>query len=120
MKKFLILAATILSASPAFAAGPPFRYETDCALQANGTYIMDRCVVIETREDSGALKARNIYSNRFSLTIKSWFDKKQGFMTWDSHNQFPYKWQYKVNQVDGLNAWTMVMPGVYLQSVSWD
>ena len=81
---------------------------------------MDTCKVVETREKGGALRTRNIYSNRFGLTIKSWFDKEKGFMTWDSHNKFEYKWEYKVGGVDGMGAWTMVMPGVLLQNVSWD
>lgn len=120
MKKLLILAAAILSAAPAFAGGPPFRYETPCALEKDSVFYMDRCVVIETRDDNGAVKTRNIFSNRFGLTIKSWFDKKEGFMTWDSHNQFSYKWEYRIGRVDGTKAWTMVMPGIYVESVSWD
>lgn len=119
MKKFLILAAAILSATPAL-ANPPFRYETPCALEREGMFYMDSCTVIETRENNGALRTRNIFSNRFGLTIKSWFDKKQGFMTWDSHNKFSYKWEYKVGRVDGVEAWSMVMPGIYLENVSWD
>jgi hypothetical protein len=137
MKKFLILAAILLS-SPAFAQQSnvvstqtkpvvekkkeyrPFRYETACALEANNEFQMDTCVVIETRETGGALRTRNIYSNRFRLTVKSWFDKEKGFMTWDSHNKFAYKFEYKVGGVDGLGAWSYVMPGVLLQNVSWD
>ena len=137
MKKFLILAAILLS-SPAFAQQSnvvstqtkpvvekkkeyrPFRYETACALESNNEFQMDNCVVIETRETGGALRTRNIYSNRFKLTIKSWFDKEKGFMTWDSHNKFAYKFEYKVGGVDGLGAWSYVMPGVLLQNVSWD
>ena len=137
MKKFLILAAILLS-SPAFAQQSnvvstqtkpvvekkkeyrPFRYETPCALEYNNEFQMDTCVVIETRETGGALRTRNIYSNRFRLTVKSWFDKEKGFMTWDSHNKFAYKFEYKVGGVDGLGAWSYVMPGVLLQNVSWD
>ena len=80
----------------------------------------DTCKVVETRETGGALRTRNIYSNRFGLTIKSWFDKEKGFMTWDSHNKFAYKWEYKVSGVDRQGAWSMVMPGFLLQNVSWD
>ena len=137
MKKFLILAAILLS-SPAFAQQSnaistqtkpvvekkkeyrPFRYETPCALEYNNEFQLDNCVVIETRETGGALRTRNIYSNRFRLTVKSWFDKEKGFMTWDSHNKFAYKFEYKVGGVDGLGAWSYVMPGVLLQNVSWD
>ena len=126
MKKLLILTA-LLFATPAFAQTVdnkkeyrPFRYETSCALQTNDTYMTDLCVVIETRETGGALRTRNIFSNRFGLTIKSWIDKEKGFMTWDSHNKFPYKWDYKIGGVGDLGAWSNVMPGFYVQNVSWD
>jgi len=124
MKKLLLIASLLL-ATPAF-AGPerreyqPFRYETSCALMNDGEPMTDLCVVIETREKGGALRTRNIFSNRFRLTIKSWFDKEQGFMTWDSHNKFDYKWEYKIGGVGGLGVWTNVMPGFYVQNVSWD
>ena len=41
-------------------------------------------------------------------------------MTWDSHNQFEYKWEYKIGGTDGIGAWTYVMPGFLVQNVSWD
>lgn len=112
MKKFLPL--LLLLPLPAF-AGPAFKYQTVCYLQSNDQLLQDTCTVVETRERSGALKTRNIYSNKFSLTIKSWFDPKQGFMTWDSHNKFNYKWEYKHSQ-DG----SYVMPGFIVHEVSWD
>jgi hypothetical protein len=77
-------------------------------------------VVIETREKGGALRTRNIFSNRFSLSIKGRFDEEKGYMTWDSHNKYEYKWDYKVGGNDGLGIWTYVMPGFLLQNVSWD
>ena len=98
----------------------PFTYETACALDSSLQTQFDTCKVVETRETGGALRTRNIYSNKFSLTIKSWFDKEKGFMTWDSHNKFAYKWEYKVSGVDREGAWTLVMPGFLLQNVSWD
>jgi hypothetical protein len=98
----------------------PFRYETPCALEQSGENLTDTCVVVETRESNGALRTRNIFSNRFGLTIKGRFDKEKGYMTWDSHNKFEYKWEYKVGGNDGLGAWTYVMPGVLVQNVSWD
>ena len=126
MKKLLLIASLLVSA-PAFAQTVttkkeyrPFTYETACALEGKTEFQMDVCKVIETRETGGALRTRAIFSNRFSLTIKSYFDKKDGFMTWDSHNKFAYKWEYKVGGVDGLGAWTVVMPGFYVQNVSWD
>mgnify|MGYP006279540493 FL=1 len=125
MKKLLILLA--LLPTSAFATPEqqqqvyrPFTYQTACALESKQEYQMDTCTVIETREKGGALRTRNIYSNRFSLTIKGRFDKEKGFMTWDSHNKFEYKWDYKVGGVDGLGMYTYVMPGFLLQNVSWD
>jgi len=120
----LIFAAAILLSAPAFAAPEqtyrPFVYETPCALEAKNEFEMDTCKVVETREKGGALRTRNIYSNRFALTIKSRFDKEKGFVTWDSHNKFEYKFEYKVGGVDGLGAYTYVMPGFLVQNVSWD
>lgn len=127
MKKFLILASLFLT-SPAFAQTEvvkkkeyrPFRYETPCALESKGLFLEDICVVIETRETGGHLRSRNIFSNKFKLTVKSWFDKEKGFMTWDSHNKFDYKWEYKVGGVGDPGAWSYVMPGFLVQNVSWD
>jgi hypothetical protein len=125
MIKSLIL-ATVLLTTPAFAQTTkqkeyrPFRYETPCALETKDEFISDNCIVVETREKGGALRTRAIFSNRFKLTIKSYFDSKLGFMTYDSHNNFSYKWEYKVGGVTGLGAWTYVMPGFLVQNVSWD
>jgi hypothetical protein len=126
MKK-LITFCSILFASPTFAAPDqvyrPFRYETPCILEQGIQTYPDMCVVIETREKGGALRTRNIYSNKHSLTIRGRFDKEKGYMTWDSHNKFEYKWDYKVggtDGTDGLGAWTYVMPGFLVQNVSWD
>lgn len=98
----------------------PFVYETPCALEAGLQTYFDTCKVIETRETGGALRTRNIFSNKFGLTIKSRFDKEKGFVTWDSHNKFEYKWDYKVSGVQDEGSWSMVMPGFLLQNVSWD
>ena len=122
MKKLFLIAALFLS-TPVFAqttAYRPFRYVTPCALEANGEYLTDDCVVIETRESSGALRTRNIFSNRFKITIKSRYDKEKGFMTWDSHNKFEYKFDYKITDADPTKGWTYVMPGVLLENVSWE
>ena len=124
MKKLLI-AATLLFSAPVYAQQSPtnyqpFRYETSCALMYEGNPMTDLCVVIETREKGGALRTRNIFSNRFSLTIKGRFDKEKGYMTWDSHNKYEYKWDYKIGQVGELCNWSEVMPSFYLQNVSWD
>jgi hypothetical protein len=126
MKKLLLLTA-LLFASPAFAQTAPkpkvyrpFVYETPCALDVGLQAQFDTCKVVETRETGGALRTRNIFSNRFGLTIKSRFDKEKGFVTWDSHNKFEYKWEYKVSGVNEQGAWSMVMPGFLLQNVSWD
>ena len=124
MKK-LILMAMLLTA-PAFAQEAPkpvekhvyrpFRYETPCMLEAGLATYPDTCVVIETREKGGGLRTRNIFSNRHGLTIKGRFDKTQGYMTWDSHNKYEYKWDYKL----GGTGWTYIMPGFLLENVSWD
>ena len=120
MKKLILLAALMLF-SPALAEThyQPFRYEYSCALENGDQFMTDLCVVIETREKGGALRTRNIFSNRFGLTIKSWFDKEKGFMTWDSHNQFAYKYEYTIGETH-LGRWTYVMPGFLLHNVSWD
>jgi hypothetical protein len=122
--KKLILVAAILFSSPAMAQEAqtyrPFRYTTPCALETKDEFLTDDCVVIETREKGGALRTRNIFSNRFSLTVKGRFDKEKGYMTWDSHNKYEYKWEYKVGAVDGANAWTYVMPGILVENISWD
>ena len=126
MKKLLLLTA-LLFTSPALAQTAPkpktyrpFTYETPCALESSLQTYHDVCKVVETRETGGALRTRNIFSNKFGLTIKSWFDKEKGFMTWDSHNKFAYKWEYKVGGINQEGAWSMVMPGFLLQNVSWD
>jgi len=126
MKKLFAL-AFVLFASPVAAQEKqtyrPFRYETPCMVEQGIQTYPDVCVVIETREKGGALRTRNIYSNKHGLTIKGRFDKEKGYMTWDSHNKFEYKWEYKVGGTggaDGLGAWTYVMPGVLVQNVSWD
>lgn len=120
--KRLIALSLILFSTPVFAQSVsyrPFTYETPCALETPNEYLIDTCKVIETREKTGALRSRNIFSNKFKLTIKSRFDKEKGFMTWDSHNKFEYKFDYKIAQVDG-NNWSYVMPGFLLENVSWD
>ena len=129
MIKHFLLASVLLFANPVLSQTKdnikpkvyrPFVYETPCALESNNEFQMDTCKVIETRETGGALRSRAIFSNRFKLTIKSRFDKEKGFVTWDSHNKFEYKFEYKIGGVDGLGAWSYVMPGFLLQNVSWD
>ena len=129
MKRFILAAALFLT-TPAFSQSvqpapvapkppkvyKPFRYETPCQLATQGQSYDDICIVIETRETGGALRTRNIYSNKFKLTIKGRFDKVQGYMTWDNYNQREYKWDY----LSAGSGWTYVMPGVLLQNVSWD
>ena len=119
MKKLIVLAALLFS-SPGFAQETktyrPFRYETPCMLEQGIQTYLDTCVVIETRESGGALRTRNIFSNRFALTIKSRFDKEKGFVQTDSHNKFEYKWEYKM----GGTGWTIVMPSFYVENISWD
>jgi hypothetical protein len=113
MNKLLFL--LLLLPAPVF-AGQPFKYQTTCTLDSQNVLTEDVCTVVEVREKGGALKSRNIYSNKFALTIKSYFSKEKGFMTWDSSNKMEYPWEYKMDPVKG----TLVMPGVYLKEVSWD
>jgi hypothetical protein len=112
MNKLLFL--LLLLPAPVFAA--PFKYQTPCILESQNVLTEDICTVVEVREKGGALKSRNIYSNKFSLTIKSYFSKEKGFMTWDSSNKMEYPWEYKIDATKG----TLVMPGVFLKEVSWD
>lgn len=127
MKKLILLASLLLT-SPVFAqtAPPkpkvyrPFTYESQCVLEAGLQTYFDTCKIVETRETGGALRTRNIFSNKFGLTIKGRFDKEKGYMTWDSHNKYEYKWEYKVGGNNELGAWTYVMPGFLVQNISWD
>lgn len=123
-KTKLIAILSFFVASPVVATPEqtyrPFVYETPCVLESNAETYPDVCKVVETREKSGALRTRNIYSNKHSLTIKGRFDKEKGYMTWDSYNKFEYKWEYKVGGNQELGAWTYVMPGFLVQNVSWD
>lgn len=126
MKKLFTL-ALILAGAPALATPEkpkvtyrPFTYETPCAIESGISVEFDKCKIVETRERGGALRTRNIFSNKFGLTIKGRFDKEKGYMTWDSHNKFEYKWEYKIGGQADEGAWTYVMPGFLVQNVSWD
>jgi hypothetical protein len=100
-------------------ANQPFKYQTPCYIETKKEFSADICTVVETREKGGALKTRNIYSNRFGLTIKGRFDTEKGYMTWDSHNKYEYKWEYKPGSIGTEVPHTYVMPGVLLENVSW-
>lgn len=124
MKKIAVALFAVLSAAtPALAN--PFRYETTCYWKIeDAVYKVDeKCVVIETREKGGALKTRNIFSNKFPMTIKMWWDSKANkFFQTDSHNKFVYHWEYKASpdlQKDGIAA-TEVLPSVFVHNISWD
>lgn len=118
MKKLLPIVLALLPT--AAVASQPFKYQTPCYLESKGEYLPDVCTVVETREKSGALKTRNIYSNRFGLTIKGRFVEEKGYMTWDSHNKFEYKFDYKPGSIGNQIPHTYVMPGFLLENVSWD
>lgn len=76
--------------------------------------------MVETREKTGSLKTRNIFSNKFKITIKGKTYPEKGFMIWDSHNKFEYKWEYRYGNIPGKNTpHTYVMPGILLENVSW-
>lgn len=112
---FLSFLTFISTISPALAN--PFRYNANCYVGP----IQDNCVVIETRESGGALKSRNIFSNKAGLTIKLRWDGNK-FVQWDSHNKFDYTWPYKPNPeiVENGVTGTLVMPGVTVVNISWD
>lgn len=115
-----LIFSLILLPLPAL-ANPIFKYKTPCFLESKNDYIEDTCTVVETREKGGALKTRNIFSNKFGLSVKSRFDSEMGFVTWDSHNKFEYKWEYKIGNVRGSNTpMSYVMPGLLIENVSWD
>lgn len=117
MKKFALAVVAALAVQLPAWANQPFRYNAKCYVGQ----IEDECVVIETRETGGALKTRNIFSNRAGLTIKMRWNGER-FVTWDSHNKFEYNWTYKPNpeiQENGITG-TVVMPGVTVINVSWD
>ncbi len=120
MKSALIgLAASVAIVLPA-KADSTFRFNAPCYTQYQGVTYKDNCVVVETRDGDGWLKTRNIFSNKFSLTIKSWFDKDFGLLTWDSYNKGnPYKWQYRLNR-SGFPSGSEVMPNFYVENLSWD
>lgn len=122
MKKLFLLSAVLFFCPPAFSSPAPFRYTTPCFLETStGEVLEDQCVVIETRNKGGFLNSRNIFSNKFQLSVKGRFKEDQGYVTWDSHNKFEYKWEYKVGRVPGsTQLHTYVMPGFLLRDVSWD
>lgn len=117
--KFLkqLLFASLFLPIAAQANPGAFKYRANCFVETPAQLAPVDCTVVETREKTGALKTRNIYSNRIGLTIKSRFDPVKGFVTWDSHNQYEYKWEYKMRDKEG---YTYVMPGFLIDSVSWD
>lgn len=121
LKKSLIKAAiavAMMTPLAAQATPQPFKFRANCYVEASSQLIPVDCTVVETRESTGALRTRNIYSNRLGLTIKSRFDPVKGFVTWDSFNKFEYKWEYKVRG-DG-SGFTYVMPNFLIESISWD
>lgn len=128
MKKVFLTVAAVLLTAPVYGQTTPskpkvyrpFVYETPCVLEVGVQTYPDVCKIVETREHGGALRTRNIYSNKHRLTIKGRFDKVKGYMTWDSHNKFEYKWEYKIGGNQENGAWTYVMPGFLVQNVSWD
>lgn len=118
MTRIIAPLAAIVMALPAWASPEPFRYTTKCLLINGGTY-EDTCTVLETRDPDGGLKTRNVFSNKFALTVKSRFDQEDKLMTWDSHNKREYPWEYSALQVKG-NVFSQVMPGFYLDDLSWE
>ena len=117
MKKSALALLAVLSFQTTANANNANTYYTQCYLKNGQEYQLDQCKVIETRTADGFLNSRNIFSNKFGLTVKLRWNGKR-FMTWDSHNKFEYEWDYKLNPE--IEQGSYVMPGFTLVNVSWD
>lgn len=107
----------VTTSLPVLASSKPFEYYTKCALINNGVH-EDTCKVIETRESSGRLKTRNIFSNKLSFSIKSWLNSEDEYVTWDSYNKRDYYWTYRESYINGAR-FTAVTEWFFLEQVSW-
>jgi hypothetical protein len=121
LKKSLIKAAiavAMMTPLAAQATPQPFKFRANCYVEVPSRLIPVDCTVVETRESTGALRTRNVYSNSLGLTIKSRFDPVKGFVTWDSVNKFEYKWEYRVR--DDGTGFTYIKPGFLIENIPWD
>lgn len=118
MKTLALLAAFVAISPLSALASPATRYTAPCYLEpGSGITYQDECVVIETRTGKGFLNTRNIFSNRFGLTVKGRFREGVGYVTWDSHNDYEYKWEYEVGRIPGTSY---VMPRFSVEGLPWD
>lgn len=97
-----------------------YKYKARCFAETPSAYVEDLCTIVETRTPTGALQTRGIFSNRFSLTIKSRFDPVKGFVTWDSFSNRVYRWGYQAESGDSVVALSRVKPGFLVEGLSWD
>lgn len=113
------LALVLLAPLPAFCS-EAYQYKARCWIDTPTGEVGDLCTVVETLNKEKFLKTRNIYSNRFALTVRSWFDPVKGFMTWDSYSQREYQWSYKIGPVRNGIADSYVMEGFHVENLTWD
>lgn len=92
-------------------------YKAKCFLELPEETLSDECSIIDVRDEGGYLKTRNIFSNRFSLTVKSRFDPVKGFVTWDSFSKREYNGVYHESKLKGLYY---VMPAFLVQGLPLD
>lgn len=118
MKPLLTLFTMCLVAAPHGAmASAAETYKAKCFLELPEQTLSDECTVVDTRDEGGYLKTRNIFSNKFTLTVKSRFDLVKGFVTWDSFNDREYNGIYHESKLKGLYY---VMPAFLVQGLPLD
>lgn len=97
-----------------------YTYKAKCFAETPSEYLEDLCTVVDTRTPNGALQARGIFSNRFSLSIKSRFDPVKGFVTWDSASGREYRWDYQAVPGESGIGYSRVIPGLLVEGIPWD
>lgn len=118
MKPLPLLFAIFFTGLPqAAVASTVSIYKAKCFLELPEKTVSDECTVVDTRDEEGYLKTRNIFSNRFSLTVKSRFDPVKGFVTWDSFNRKEYNGTYRGSVLKGLHY---VIPAFLVQGLPLD
>lgn len=112
MKALILSVLAIIDATPAIAT-ETLSYNTSCVVTINKIPEPQVCQVVENRNSQGFLNWRNVYARNYF--VNSWFDDN-GFITKDSINKYPYKWQYKANR----QGYSQVSPHLNVHNVSWD
>jgi hypothetical protein len=116
-----IFASLLFSASVSpVQAETVINYKTRCFRETPNAHTEDLCTVIDTRDPGGALQTRGIFSNRFSLSIKSRFDPVRGFLTWDSVSGREYRWNYQTEYGKSGAVLSRVIPGFLVEGIPWD